>query len=444
MAREVVMPQLGLSMDSGKILRWCRQSGDRVAAGDVLLEVESDKATVEVEAVAVGILQLVKGPEDGEIAVGAVIGYLLSDGERSPVDAESTEVPASIETAPQSQRRLPSSPAARRRAQELHIDWRRATGTGARGRIKVRDVEGLASNLQEQATRNSQKPVAISPVARRLAEAVGLDLGTLESRCSCRRIERSDIEQAIRERLVLGSSVQPTSVSTAESKPDRRPMSRVRRITAERMAHSAHSTASVTLNLVADGTELIRMREGWKREQRFRVSPSYSALFVKLVAKALREYPNLNTSLDGEDIVYWDTINVAIAVETDHGLMVPVVKGVLSKSLEDVVIEVAALLERTKEGRATSDDLSGSTFTITNLGVYGIDAFTPIINPPECAILGLGRFFETMTVQNGTPTVRTVITLNLSFDHRLVDGGEAARFLGRIKHLVEQPYLWLV
>jgi pyruvate dehydrogenase E2 component (dihydrolipoamide acetyltransferase) len=171
--------------------------------------------------------------------------------------------------------------------------------------------------------------------------------------------------------------------------------------------------------------------------------PSYNALLAKLVAQALGEHPELNTSLDGDEIVTWETVDIAIAVDTERGLLVPVVRDVQDKPVRELAREMEDLLARAKAGKATPDELTGSTFTITNLGVYEIDTFTPIINPPECAILGIGRLVEKMVVREGSPTVRTMLTLSLTFDHRLVDGAPAARFLQRVKQLVETPYLWL-
>jgi pyruvate dehydrogenase E2 component (dihydrolipoamide acetyltransferase) len=172
--------------------------------------------------------------------------------------------------------------------------------------------------------------------------------------------------------------------------------------------------------------------------------PSYNVLIAKLVAAALMEHPHLNASLDGDELVYWNTVNIGIAVDTERGLVVPVVPDVQEKSIRQLAPAVNDLLSRAADGKALPDELTGGTFTITNLGYLDIDAFTPIINPPECAVLGVGRLLEKMVVVDGEPAIRTMVALSLTFDHRLVDGAPAARFLQRVKQYIEQPYLWLV
>jgi len=464
MAHEVVMPQLGLSMDSGRITRWLKHSGDRVEAGDVLLEVESDKATVEVEAIASGILHIVRGADDGvDIAVGKVIAYLLAEGEEPPVDTRdesqvantspsetttadlaevSTETPKDSAQPRPHPGWHPATPAARRRAREMGVDWRLATGTGPGGQIKERDVIRLAAELgaaPEDESKAIERP-HISSVARRLAESVGLDIQELVRRYPNRRLERADVEQAIREIL----STARTDSRAGESPVRRRPMTSLRRLIGERMAQSAHTNAPVTLTTEADATELVRLRAAWKADPHTPIAPSYNALLAKLTAKALLEHPDLNASLEGDEIVYWGTVHIGVAVDSERGLVVPVFRDVQSKSIHELAMEMEDLLSRAKEGKAMPDELSGSTFTITNLGPYEIDAFTPIINPPECAVLGVGQLKDRWVVAEGEPVVRTMLALSLTFDHRLVDGAPAARFLQRVKQLIEHPCLGLV
>jgi pyruvate dehydrogenase E2 component (dihydrolipoamide acetyltransferase) len=465
MAHEIVMPQLSLSMDKGQISRWLKQSGDKINAGDILLEVESDKATVEVEAVQSGILQIVLGPTDGEISVGAVIAYVRVENE-APVVASSTAFPATtmaIVTEPvpvtspardngQQLRRLPSSPAARRRAAELQIDWQQATGTGRAGRIKERDVLRFAQELTQAASLKATPAVSIqlTPVARRMADDFGLTDALLATLITGKtKIERDDVEQAIRQIVRERQStpspiVAPTPIELAKvAAPRREVMGVVRRRIAERMARSARTNAPVTLTTEVDATELVRWRDALKANPHTANAPSYNVLLTKIAAKALAEQPALNASLDGNDIVYAPTVNIGVAVDTERGLIVPVVRDVASKPVSDLTREMNDLLSRAAQGKATADELTGGTFTITNLGVYDIDAFTPIINPPECAVLGVGRLRKQMVVVNDQPTVRTMLVLSLTFDHRLVDGAPAARFLQRIKQLCEQPYVWL-
>ena len=472
MAQELVLPQLGLSMDSGRIIRWLNETGDEVAPGQVVLEVESNKATVEVEAPTAGILHVVKGPDDGEIKVGEVIAYLLEEGESPPQGgvaetgvpqasqgtAQSVDAQAASEgdegRTPRSQGRPPSSPAARRRAEELGVDWRLARGTGPAHRIKARDVERLAASDRDRVRAGAEldqergEDVRISPVARRLAESVGLDVSQLTRGRPEGRVERADVEAALREavRLAQSGGGEPRT-KTAETRPvegERHALGQVRRVIAERMSLSAHTAASVTLTTEVDASELVAVREQLKSDPQTAFAPSYNALIAKAVAVALTEHPRVNAMLDGDEVIEWQTVNVGIAVDSDAGLVVPVVHDVQDKSLPRVAREMAGLLERAQAGRATPDELDGGTFTITNLGSFGIDAFTPIINPPESAILGVGRLRDAVVASDGSPVVRTMLSLSLTFDHRVVDGAPAARFLQRVVQLIECPLPWLI
>lgn len=461
MAVEVVLPQLGLSMDSGQIMAWLKEPGAYVEPGDLLLEVEGDKSVVEVEAVERGYLQILKGPEDGPIPVGEVIAYLLADGEEAVASnkglAEAAPVMKHAEVVGAAQTptsvasgagprasRPPSSPAARRRAVELGVDWRQANGTGPGGRIKERDVIALAEG--DAAAAPPVVPAGelrISPVAQRLAESAGLDVAWLAGQRPGQRIERGHVEEAIRQAL-RGAQIRPDQPGRETPAPKRELMSGLRRVIANRMAQSAQSAAAVTLTTEADATELARIRQDKKDDPYTDVAPSYNTLLVKLAAHALLEHPALNASLDGDTIVTWPHVNIGVAVDTERGLVVPVIRDITAKSVGELAEEMSELLPRAKAGKALPDELTGGTFTITNLGAYEIDAFTPIINPPECAVLGVGRLVDRYVVLDGQPAIRTMMALSLTFDHRLVDGAPAARFLQRIKQLIERPYLWLV
>jgi pyruvate dehydrogenase E2 component (dihydrolipoamide acetyltransferase) len=442
------MPQLGLSMDSGQIIQWLKKDGEAIRPGDLLLEVESDKSVVEVEAVEHGSLRIVKGPQDGPVAVGSVIAYLLAEGEAAPAAVPTAKPPepeakpaaaAPAVSAPHAAAAVTpggarttarSSPAARRRAQELGVDWRLATPSGGRGQVKERDVIALVAS-----TSAGSGPVRISPVARRMAQDAGIEVSALAAQHPGKRLQRSDVEGALRG---------PAVGTAAVAGPTRQRIGAMRKLIAERMAASSATTAPVTLVTEADASDLVKMREGWKADRHMEFAPSYTVLFAALTARALVEYPYMNASFDGDEIVTWGTVNLGIAVDTDRGLIVPVVRDVQAKPLRTLAGEMTEVFARASQGKALPDDLTGGTFTITNLGVYEIDAFTPIINYPECAVLGIGRLAERIVPVAGQPAVRTMVALSLTFDHRLVDGAPAARFLQRVKQFVEQPYLWMV
>ena len=418
MAIELVMPQLNLSMDSGKVVNWIKHNGEKINSGEIVLEVESDKATVEVESVNAGFLQIVMGPENGDIPVGTVIAYLLAENEvpvssaAAPVLAEAVSPVAAVaeatqpvlaQAAPGQMRRLPSSPAARRRAAELKIDWQLAAGSGRMGRIKERDVQ-LLFEQQSQARAAAPVPaqastasagLQLTPLARRVVDDFGLDEAVLARLNPGKtKIEREDVETSLRKivsEYQSGAEVLPKagSGSTARSSaaPQREPMGAVRKRIADRMELSQRTYAPVSLSTEVDATELVQLRETLKSDSKTGAAPSYNVLLTKITARALKEHPQLNAALDGNDIVTWPVINIGLAVNTERGLVVPVVRDVAAKTLSELMTEMNELLERAARGKATLEELTGGTFTITNLGVYDIDAFTPIINPPECALV---------------------------------------------------------
>jgi pyruvate dehydrogenase E2 component (dihydrolipoamide acetyltransferase) len=475
MAHEIVMPQLGLSMDSGRIIQWVKKSGDMVQPGEVLLEVESDKSVVEIEAVTNGKLQILLGPEAGEINVGQVIGYILEDDEAIPegmpdrpditlaelnkknhTDNKLGTQPSNMREA--GDRRPPSTPAARRKAAELGVNWQQATPSGKEGQILERDVLALAERLSKEKLTSASPQIKITPVARRLAETAGIDLEALAQIYPGKKLERDDVEKVLRQATTEKASVtstQPTIVPGGTSiawpldeihkelPAHREGLSGLRRAVAERMSSSTHINAQVTLTTKADATELVKIRTFLMKDTQNEPVPSYNVLLAVLTARALCKHPELNAVLDGEQIIYWDTVNLGIAVDSPRGLVVPVLRNVEAKSLFEISREAQDLLARAADGKALPDELSGGTFTLTNLGPQEIDFFTPIINPPQCAVLGVGCLKKEVVVIDDQPAVRTMLPLSLTFDHRLVDGAPAARFLQRIKQYVQWPYLWL-
>lgn len=452
---EVVMPRLGWNMEAGRLGEWLKREGEAIEAGQPLLTIESDKAAQEVEALESGTLHIpADSPAAGvEVPVGTLLGYILAPGEAPPAAPAAGRVSppgvtalapgASIPSgpaAPAADTAMPAiSPRARRAAQELNVDWAVLTGSGRTGRIVERDVRAAALAAAIPAAAKPSEPERVSPIARRMAADLGVDLTALAAQKPGQRIERADVEAAAQARRAAPAaprSAEPGVIT---------PLSAVRRITAERMAASAHTAAPVTLTTEVDATELMRLRQQFKDDATPPV-PTYTDLLVKLSAQALVEFPALNARLEGEGIAQPAAVHIGLAVDTDRGLLVPVVRDVAAKSLRQVARESAGLIEKARAGRLSTDEMQGGTFTITNLGMYGIDAFTPIINLPECAILGVGRMVPkpvVVDVATERVAVRHMCFLSLTFDHRLVDGGPAARFLQRIAGYMARPYVWL-
>jgi pyruvate dehydrogenase E2 component (dihydrolipoamide acetyltransferase) len=277
----------------------------------------------------------------------------------------------------------------------------------------------------------NQKTIKATPLARRIAAQEGVNLENIQGSGPRGMVNRSDVERCLQ------------STSSTSPVVNQKPLSELRSIISSRLSQSWMERPQVTLTTEADATLFVTAREQINQELKKKgVKLSFNTLLIKLTAKALEEFPYMNVSLMPEGLVQHEHVNMGLAVDTESGLMVPVLKDVASKNFETIQNELNSLVERTLSGKNNMDDLKCGTFTITNLGVYEIDAFSPLINPPECGILGVGRIHEKPVGLNGQIVLRSMMALSLSFDHRLVDGAPAARFLQRIKQFIEQPFLW--
>ena len=437
MATEVLVPPLGQTIDTLTLVSWYKNEGDTVQHGEPLYSVETDKATLDVEAPASGILRKVTASPGDVVKVLSAIAR---------IEAKAEEDLASTSNLTLASPRLFVSPRARRLAEAEGVSLNAIKATGPQGAIIERDVraylQGSGDRSQESGvTEAAREPAGgISPVARRIAEEAGLDWRAIAGTGPRGQITKEDIEQAIQRRSEPREAPIQLPASSFQIPATSFQLSGIRGLIAERMVAGHSRTAPVTLTAEADATALVELRRQLAADS---VAVSYNDLSLTILAKALAEHPRLNASLDGETVKLWPQIDIAVAVDTERGLLAPVVRGADSKGLAQLAAETAALTERARGGKCTPDELTGSTFTLTNLGMFGIDAFTPIINLPECAILGVGRI-KTQPVWAGDHVEpREMVWLSLTFDHRLVDGGPAARFLQRVAQLVEKPHLLL-
>ena len=462
MANDVVMPRLGWTMEVGRVVEWLKGDGDPVRAGEPIFSVESDKAITEIEALDSGVLRIPPDspPPGEEVPVGARLAYIVAPGESPPFRETGEDVRSEPPTqpddappghapvagaAPTPARRnrhgAPAiSPRARRAAAELGLDWTVITGSGSTGRIVERDVRLAATAVPTLVP--AARPRA-TPLVRRMAEENGLDLGGVAATAPTGRVTRADVRAAVQ--AAAPSAAGATLPSTGD---EGAPMGQIRRIVAQRMAESARTVAPVTLTTDADATELASIRDHLKAElaSADEPVPSFTDFLVRLVALALVEHPALNASLVDDRIAQYADVHVGIAVDTERGLVVPVVRDAHRRSVHEIAAESARLVAAARAGTIAADDLRGGTFTVSNLGMFDIDAFTPIVNLPECAVLGLGRVVARPVVIDEAAeavAVRKMLALSLTFDHRLVDGAPAARFLQRVKKMVERPYVWL-
>ncbi|MBC7224567.1 MAG: 2-oxo acid dehydrogenase subunit E2 [Anaerolineae bacterium] len=319
---------------------------------------------------------------------------------------------------------------ARALARRLGVDLRQVAGSGPGGRIQAEDVRKAAAKAPARAE------VRATPTAARLAEALGLDLaGIAPSGADGRVVEADVLREAAA--IIRGRAAAPAAPPGPAGVARRVPLAGVRGITAQRMAESARATARVTLFREVDASRLVELRELFQA-QGLRVS--YNDILVRVCAVALREHPEANARLGEGEVELLDRVHIGLAVDTERGLLVPVIRDADRLSIPEIAARSAVLIEAARAGRSHPDDLTGGTFTITNLGMLGVEGFTPVINLPECCILGVGRIVrKPVALEGDQVAVRPMLTLSLAFDHRVIDGAPAARFLARIAELVENP-----
>lgn len=435
MARPLVMPKLGLTMTEGTISRWLKAEGDPVSAGEGIYEVETDKLTNIIESTADGTLLKILVREGATApclepvaivgAPGEDISMLIPAGAATiPAQAQAptAQAPVVAQTATANTTgRLLASPAAKKLAKENGIELSVVPGTGPEGRITLEDVEHYLAAPPEPA----QSAVKASPLAARIADDKGVALAEVPAGG---RVMAKDVYAYL-------------SAATTGPREETVPMTAMRRVIAKRMSQSAGTSPTVTYDVSIDMTAMKDYKAQLASEN---VKVSYTDLLVKIVSRALLEFPLLNCSVDGNNLVLKHYVNMGVAVALDDGLLVPVVKDAHLKSTTDISSEIKSLADQARKGTLSPDALAGGTFTITNLGMFGVESFSPIINQPEVAILGVNAIVETYMPVNGQPVAKPLMKLSLTADHRAVDGSVAAQFLARIKKLMEKPALLLV
>ncbi len=455
MAVELRMLQMDQTMTKGKIGKWLVKEGDTVTEGQPLLEIETDKVVHEQESPAAGVIAQILPEEGSDVPVNALLAIIAAPGEEvERVEADTTPEPqepdepeqtTTTPTAPtkiQPQRTLPTaehikaSPAAKQLAEKLAIDLTQVKPSGPGGRILESDIHRYIETRGPTPTESTR--LKASPLARRLAKEFGLDITSIAGSGPDGRIVRDDVLQATDEIPAHVFRPEPVASEVVE-------LSGIRKIIAERMTMSVQTNASVTLHTEVDATALVELRGLFNEElQKREVSLTYTDLLVKIVAIALREHRPLNATLTDEGIHMLADINIGVAVALEEGLVVPVLRNADQIGLAAISEQIKTLAEKARNNQLTPGELQGGTFTLTNLGNFGVDAFTPIINPPECAILGVGRIVKKPIVHNDEIAIRSMLALSLTFDHRVVDGAPAAQFLQTVSQYIQNPYLMLV
>ena len=448
MAVELRMLQMDQTMTKGKIGKWLVKEGDTVTQGQPLLEIETDKVVHEQEAPTDGIIAQILAEEGTNVPVNAILAVIGAPGEEVARIEADTAPERQVQVKPEQPKPTPpstgdapkASPAARQLAEKLAINLTEVKPSGPGGRILESDVQRYI-DLRGPAPSTETTRLKASPLARRLAKEHGVDLTSIAGSGPDGRIVRDDVLQ------IASATPEAPVVETPaiQQAAEVIAMDGIRGIIAERMTLSVQTNASVTLHTETDATAFVELRGMLNEKLQARdVNITYTDLLVKVVANALREHPRLNATLTDEGIHLLPEINIGVAVALEDGLVVPVVRNADKERLSEISGQVKNFAERARSNQLTPGELQGGTFTITNLGNFGIDAFTPIINPPESAILGVGQILKKPVVHNDEIVIRSMLTLSLTFDHRVIDGAPAAQFLQTVSGYIQDPYLLLV
>jgi pyruvate dehydrogenase E2 component (dihydrolipoamide acetyltransferase) len=495
-----------MGMQEGKVLRWFKHEGESVHEGEPLCEVETEKATVEVPSPRSGLLTRIIVEVNSTVPVLEVLAVITSPSEAASAPpapespskstqpgptAASLRVSSAQENTRESGPHAQVTPLARRVAKDHGVDLRDVGGSGPGGRITDQDVRRAIANRTQPATLppvsteatprtvRQEPAVQVEPRARRLAHEHGIDLSGVAGSGPGGRISEGDVQRAIanqppaidrvtseslpvtRGRPGWGSLSEPSIISaegqTGGDEPNEKDSYRdnggdtaqavgqvirltgMRGVIARRMLESLQTSAQLTLTTDADVTTLVAQRTALRDQ----FDPTYTDLLIKAAALALRKHPRLNAMVIGQEIRLLPDIHIGVAVALDDGLVVPVVRNADRKPLGAIAREVAELVQRARAGKLTMAEISGGTFTVTNLGGFGIDAFTPILNPPEAAILGVGRIVERLARRTVDLVWRQMMVLSLTIDHRVVDGAPAAAFMQTLRELLERPELFI-
>ncbi|NUM52941.1 MAG: 2-oxo acid dehydrogenase subunit E2 [Candidatus Hydrogenedentes bacterium] len=429
---EVKLPQLGQSVEEASIVRWFKNEGDVVAKGEPLLAVQTDKAEIECESPASGTLRKILLPSDVTVPVMTVIALVGEADEPLPdlakygnmagappalvgevaKPAEAPKPAAATATQPPDASGRAVSPRARRAAEALHVNPNVVPGTGVGGRVMEADVKAYAASVNA------------TPTAKRQAAASGVDIARVAGSGPRGRVTKADV-----------SGARPAVPAIPAGETRRLPLTPMRRIIAQRMADSKFGAPHYYVTVEVDMANAVALRKGlpWK--------PSFNDIVMRATALALVQFPAVNARWQGDAIEEMGDVNLGFAVAMPTGLIVPVVRGAQAKSLQDISAECKALTDKARTGKLLPDDYAGNTFTISNLGGFGVDHFTAIINQPDSAILAVGQIKDRPVAIDGGIHIRPIMKMTLSSDHRVIDGALAAQFMGHLKSLLEEARL---
>ncbi len=431
--KTVEMPKMGDTMEEGKILRWLKHEGDTVKKGESLAEVETDKVNIEIEAFASGVLRKILVQEGESAPIGAQIALIGSPDEPLPTGASDEDAATATREAPTAS----SVPAPARGSTTGRPEPTAPTATAA-------------SALSAPAPAGGHGRIFISPIARRLAEEHQLDYAQIRGTGPNGRIIKMDVEAALAQQaaapapaMPAAPAFEPVPAAIEGEEVVEIPLTSMRRTIAKRLSQSMQTAPHFYVTSVIDTGKLAELRRQineYAASEPQPVKVSFNDLIIKAVARALVRMPQVNVSFAEDRLIQKKQVNVGMAVALETGLIVPVIKHADQRSVLDIAREARRLAEAARSGKLKPDDLSGGTFTVSNLGMYDVESFTAVINPPESAILAVGSITPTPVVENGQVVVRDRMKVTLSSDHRAIDGAIAARFLQEVKRLLEEPF----
>lgn len=431
MAKKIIMPKFGMDQEVGTVSAWLKNEGDTVTKGEPILEVETDKVNMEVEANADGILAGINAGPGDTVPIGQVIAYILEPGESLPAEIAAPARPAA---APQADvATVKTTPVAERVAESHGIEARNVAPARIGERVTRADVEAHLARVAGDGA------VRAVPAARRLAREMGIDLAQVTGTGPQGRIQSRDVRQTARSQAAVTPVVAPGERAVRRQIP----LTNMRRTIAERLTASVRDIPQFTVRMDIHLERALEMVADL-RSNSDEVKVTLTAFLVKACAWALSKHPGVNASYGADTITEWEDVNIGVAVSVEQGLLVPVVRRANQLSTVDIAAQIADLGQRARAGKLQPQELQGGTFTISNLGMFGVDSFTAIINPPEAAILAVGRVAKVPVVLDGDRIeIRQLASFTLTADHRLVDGAKAAQFLADLKKAIEHPGILL-
>lgn len=458
MATNVTMPKLGLTMETGKIVEWKKQEGEQVQEKEILLVVETEKITYDVESPATGILHII-APVESEVPVTELIGIIAADKAEYDKVAATTAAPAAtVATAPSSVAAQPSattppasvrspgerikaSPLAKRLAKEKGFDLDLIPGTGPEGRIIKKDV------LTFEPAAASAERVKVSPVAKKMADEMGLDISQIQGSGTGGKITKEDIERHLATaKPVAGQTSAAAAPSSVSNEGDRLvKFTGMRRIIAQKMLQSKVQAAQAYManNCDASAIQSLRKQLLPYAEKKAKVRVTITDIMMKITASAIKAHPVINTRYTEEGDLWLKDIHMGMAMAMQDGLIVPVIWNIDKKSIIEIAQDRVSLIDRGRSGKLTLDDMKGSTFTLSAMGMFGLEEFYAIVNQPENAILAVGAIIDKPWVVEGQIVIRPIINVGLTYDHRTVDGAKAGQFMQTLKLFIENPMMVL-